>query len=391
MELSRAHQIDSLEALRGIAAVIVVLFHIGVSFFPYAFFGPAGSFPQHSRFEDNFFGSPFFFFVNGSYAVALFFILSGFVLSIGYFSANNKEVAQHIILKQSLKRYFRLAIPAGVSVLIAYVLIALSLNMNHEAFAVTGSERLAMFWSLEPDISDAIKQGFYGIFKGEYSYNPVLWTMQWEFIGSFLVFAFLTLFGHMRVRYLLYVLMIIAASHSYLLGFIIGIVIADLYAHNKIKLKNNKTLLAMVPTVIILGAYPIGSTDNTAYELLSKINSWNFMWYMISATMLMLIILRSKKVNQMLSSKKISFIGKHTFSMYVLHDLIILTIVSALIVSLSPHVAYWQLFIICFIVLALVLIPAILFYTRYVDQTSVFISRWAADKAILLDQARSAK
>lgn len=56
-------------------------------------------------------------------------------------------------------------------------------------------------WNFTPNFFDALQQGTWGIFAtGEDSYNPVLWTMMFEFIGSMIIFFVLSLFGGMKHR-----------------------------------------------------------------------------------------------------------------------------------------------------------------------------------------------
>ena len=79
----------ALEGLRALAAIVVVLFHALYMFYPMAIEGVAPV--QHQRFEDNLFGNPLFGFISGGLAVSIFFALSGFVLSIGYFKKGREK------------------------------------------------------------------------------------------------------------------------------------------------------------------------------------------------------------------------------------------------------------------------------------------------------------
>jgi len=63
------------------------------------------------------------------------------------------------------------------------------------------------------------------------SYNPVLWTMHIEMLGSFVVSALLAVVGTSRVRFGAYVLawVILAYTESPLSAFIAGIAIAEMF------------------------------------------------------------------------------------------------------------------------------------------------------------------
>lgn len=94
-------KILALESLRGLAALIVVFCHIASGFYPAMVIGPVAA-KAHSSFEKFVLSTPLNMFINGSFAVTCFFVLSGFVLSYGYFSRSTDLVAA------SIKRYFRL-------------------------------------------------------------------------------------------------------------------------------------------------------------------------------------------------------------------------------------------------------------------------------------------
>ncbi|MEK6397339.1 MAG: acyltransferase [Terriglobus sp.] len=98
----RAHRYPELDALRGLAASTVVLFHL-------AMFGnsSSGYAPLMS--------SPLRIFVSGPQAVILFFLLSGFVLSAAQTSPRNPGYALYLA-----KRMCRLYLPFFAALIVAY-------------------------------------------------------------------------------------------------------------------------------------------------------------------------------------------------------------------------------------------------------------------------------
>jgi peptidoglycan/LPS O-acetylase OafA/YrhL len=173
--------------MRGIAALIVVAMHLTYSFdydaFSIEHFNP-------------WFGGPWFIFLNGFAAVMFFFVLSGYVLTIGPLQAQSIRNA----IAGAIKRWPRLAGPVVLTVVFSWALWHFGAYWHEQAASITGSQWLAQFGSAflptqKPDLSltTALIQGSVGTFiAGEFYFDSILWTMHWEFFGSFIVFALVT-------------------------------------------------------------------------------------------------------------------------------------------------------------------------------------------------------
>ncbi|KAB2654281.1 MAG: acyltransferase, partial [Verrucomicrobia bacterium] len=82
-------RLGGLEALRGMGAFVVLLHHCGLAFLPFVYFGnPA---PRHFAGEAWIHATPLALFVAGHFAVVVFFVLSAFVLSLGFLGADAKD------------------------------------------------------------------------------------------------------------------------------------------------------------------------------------------------------------------------------------------------------------------------------------------------------------
>jgi peptidoglycan/LPS O-acetylase OafA/YrhL len=68
-------------------------------------------------------------------------------------------------------------------------------------------------------------------YSGAESYDPPLWTMTYEFFGSFMVFALIACLRRSRLRTLLLAVLflLLAALQTYFALFVAGILIADLF------------------------------------------------------------------------------------------------------------------------------------------------------------------
>ncbi|MFZ2835300.1 MAG: acyltransferase family protein, partial [Candidatus Moraniibacteriota bacterium] len=194
-------KIRYLDGLRGLAAFVVVFHHFILAFYPALFSGPDNVTHMASGKEIFLSGSVLNLFYNGNFAVCVFFVLSGYVLSHKFFVFKDNE----IITASAVKRYLRLAIPVAFSVFCAYILMKFSLFYNQQAAEASGSGWLGGFWDFKPDFIDSLNQTFIGtFFSNVFEYNMTLWTIAFEFFGAFLVFGFLALFGKMKNRHWAY-------------------------------------------------------------------------------------------------------------------------------------------------------------------------------------------
>jgi peptidoglycan/LPS O-acetylase OafA/YrhL len=173
LEANRGKLIE-LEALRGIAAVIVLLHHFLVVVAP----------RLHGRnFPDDpiaLVRTPLFALVNGTAAVSIFFVLSGFVLTLRAMEQHDwRQLAAGVV-----KRWPRLVPLVVATNILSAVFVLLGLYQDRTWFG-TG-----VFDPDTPVIRSALIDGlFTTFFQGSARFNTVLWTMHYELFGSFAAYA----------------------------------------------------------------------------------------------------------------------------------------------------------------------------------------------------------
>jgi peptidoglycan/LPS O-acetylase OafA/YrhL len=176
----------SLETLRDIAALSVVFWHSMLGFFP-ALSGTVADLKD----QPSLVGSPIYGLINGPAAVALFFVLSGYVLTRKALITSNAA----ILARNAVKRWPRLAGPTTVATLLSWLGFELGTYHHVEVGAMTQSPWLSSFAAagdkpFEPRFTEALLQGLYRtFFHGDFWYDSSLWTMKYEFIGSFVAFG----------------------------------------------------------------------------------------------------------------------------------------------------------------------------------------------------------
>ncbi len=373
-----------LEGLRGIAAVVVVLYHIMTMFYPGIAYG-VGSIAapvQNMRFEDNLYGSPLNVFLSGGFAVGIFFILSGFVLSIGFFQTGKES----IVKKLATKRYLRLMLPALASVLLSFMVLSLHFNaFRDEATLITHSGTVGE-WGFMLNIFDALYQGTFGIFFGGFvNYNPVLWTMTYEFIGSFIVFMFLLLFGKSSYRWGIYLLLGIATFSSWYFGFILGALLADLYANNLAPFRKQDRRFAVPALVVglVAGGYPFGSTQNTIYNFLHipalTGPQNNALYISVGAALVVIAVLSLPKLSNFFARPKVSQLGKYTYSLYLTHYITLVTLCSAFFVFFSRFLGFNKAAVLSVLLTLPVIVALTWVFEKYIDQPSIRLASFVGD------------
>ena len=378
--MEKTNRLQSLEGLRGLAAISVVIYHALLMFYAYMFFGPGYplSTVQNMRFEDNLYGSPLSVLLSGTFAVSIFFVISGFVLSIGFFETGKTT----IIKKLAAKRYLRLMIPALASVLLAWLVISLGLSRAPQASAITHSGWLAGMWAFVPNLFDAIQQGTWGIFTTTYNYyNPVLWTMLYEFLGSFFVFGTLLLFGRTKKRALVYAALVVGLYHTWYFGFIIGMVLADLYAHNKFPFDRPhiRMMVILLGFAVLFGSYPLGAVTNTIYATFSipgiSPTENGSIFTALGAACIVIASLNLPVLVRFLSLSRISHLGKYTYSLYLVHKPILFSLCAGLfLLFYGVGVQYNVAAVLALVITAPVIIVVTILFERYIDTPAILWS-----------------
>jgi peptidoglycan/LPS O-acetylase OafA/YrhL len=175
----------------------------------------------------------FVLFMNGRLAVAIFFVLSGEALSVPYWGTSDRRY----VLRQMLKRYPRLTIPVLFSCLITFLLLKAQLVFSHQAALVVQSPWLGRFLAFSPSVESFLSYGLFDVYATnrpeELSYNPFLWPMRIELIGSFLIFVLLLtapLVGTKTARLLWPVAFIVLILKPYYACFLFGLLFSRLHA-----------------------------------------------------------------------------------------------------------------------------------------------------------------
>jgi peptidoglycan/LPS O-acetylase OafA/YrhL len=323
-----------LEAMRGVAALVVVFSHC------LAAFNVRAIIPVESG--DRWYGMPWYVFLNGAAAVNFFFVLSGYVLTLRPLQSGNLTAIGY----GALKRWPRLAGPVLVTVLISWALWQCNAFWNEEAAKITGSTWLARFGygfpppPFLPDLSlqAALREGLWGTFvQGSYQFDASLWTMTTEFYGSFLVFALAAALIVVRWPVLQFLLLALAApllNHfsPYYIAFWFGISLAWLHS----------IVITEVPSplgilMVAVGIFGLGYVDSVdAYAWIPTVNRI----YVHSAASVLLIMAATswEPLRRALNGPIGRKLGVYSFPIYLVHLLVIMSLGMAVFVALDDSI-----------------------------------------------------
>lgn len=376
-----------LESVRGLAALVVVINHIIIAFYPAGFDG-LHTVPVHNRvLEGLLHGFPLGFLIAGNFAVVLFFILSGYVLTYKFFQNHDP----HDLRRQAAKRLLRLGVPVFFTVMLSYILIINGSFTNWKLHEITSSPQAGWIFNFMPTLADALYNATVGVFLGTGTkYNPVLWTMPVELIGSFVVFGFALLVGTLKRRYVFYIGAIVLLQSSFMTCFILGALLADI-THNTNVITFFKTKVSSVYAYTALGiAYLIACTPivgkdfaDTVYgrilpDATSAFGAY-YLWLFFGAFILLFAVLVLPKLQAILNKKLFVWLGGLSFSIYLTHFLILYSLGSWIFLSVHSTIGYGKAALLAAAVTCVSTLIASIVWKKYIDDLSISASRWFAD------------
>ncbi len=361
-------KVKSVEGIRGIACFMVVLSHLSLTFFPYlhAFTGEAG---VDNPIQGWIYNSPFGFIYSGTSAVYIFFVLSGYILT---YVALKGDV--HKIIVMSVKRYPRLMIPAVVSCIFAYILFHFSVEKS------ILTKWISNYGSFDYSFINAIYSGIIESFlRGKSQYNPVLWTMKIELVGSFIVFIMCFLrHKYSTIRIDLSIIMVIFFLTAFkILSASLGMGLTAFTVGYLFYLYGKNTNFLISISLFVFGLYLAGSHNGSlSYSALVSVlgqktySLGNF----LSGIIIVYSVIFNSHLNTFFSKKLFVFMGKVSFSVYLIHLPIISTLGVVFFNLFYEYFSYENSAILASIFTIFSIYVISIFYYRYVDYKGMVFS-----------------
>ena len=320
------HTFHYLDGLRGLASLAVAIWHFYLAFCHSAIVKGV----IMPKFLDWVYLLPTNIFFAGDAAVYVFFIMSGFVLSVRYFTTKEVEPVK----RSFLKRYIRLMLPCFPSVILAYILLKNNLFFNH-----TVGQAIDSWWlnfnlsNITPHFKEALYYVVFGnLFVGvpaDAAYNSNLGTLRVELLGSFIIFGFIVISHTLKLRILLrmlgyIIITMVGLKITKLYGvFFIGMAFADIYSNYRqhlVKFTRYRKIFAFL--LFILGIY--GLSCNGMNREIYHYHGLHDMW-LVGAIALFLSCMFSTMLQKFFCTKPLQFLGKISFTLYLTHTVILLS------------------------------------------------------------------
>jgi peptidoglycan/LPS O-acetylase OafA/YrhL len=389
---SHSDRFDHLDGLRGVAALTVAMCHFVLALQPAFLSGR----PADGRLAaaTGLAKTPLILFWNPEFGVAVFFVLSGFVLAAA-FSGRSFSLPAQIV-----RRWIRLAGPILGSSLLIWAVVETGFLYNAPVAKANHSSWLAMHFvwrQWEPnDLLILVKQSTYSIFaNGTQWWNAALWTMPIEFWGS------LGLFGCYWLHRQLAATLNAKAAHLFALavalvvlgltwqspygGFATG---AAFYEISILAPPSGmpRRLRWIAGLLLFVVAFITGGTP---YELLGTPYWQAFVWtsahiqnpvlaaHRLGAALMVAAVLIWPPLQQLLSSRLSAYLGRISFMTYLCHIIVLCSLVSWIVLTLTPRIGYDAATAVSFAVFLPVVFATAHVMTRWVDAPSIMLSRRA--------------
>ncbi|GKX60636.1 acyltransferase family protein [Leminorella grimontii] len=303
-------RLDYLDGIRGWAAAIVVFGHTmgGVISID------APKYVDHVWLR---------FLTNAHLSVLVFFVLSGYVLSVSQIFSSKRNTAV-----STVARLFRLSFPILLISFVAYIMMRLDLFYNTQAATTDAAKSwLGRFFVFEPNLFDVLKFSFFDVFfsyNEQATYNSSLWTMPIEMFGSLLIYSYIAIFRKENPNWIISIALIIYFYNfnPFMFCFMVGYILAELRLNNNFVVTGVKDYLMIVAFLVMIYI-------DTYHRPIGEI------YQAVEAVVFVVIISYSGVLSKIFSSKISRFMGKISFSLYLVQIVVICSWSSIMKIYLS--------------------------------------------------------
>lgn len=303
--------------------MVVVLAHSVGAFYPHAIFGEP--YAPRSGAEMLLRVPPLSLAIASHSAVCLFFILSGYVLSLNFLTRPSRPGQ---LVEAMLKRPLRLGglvvftLIAGYSLMLSGALIP-GIDAGGKAMLW-----LAGFWQNTPNFQAFVLDVLFAPFASGEIYNPPLWTIHKELVGSYLVFGYVAFSKKLstRGRWIFLAALGLLTFRSLYVGFVLGLAFAQAQSQAiRIPKFRSVTWAMLLGGLWLAGQLHYLRRDPSAESALARLaNDFGTGGSaMAGALLIFAAVWLDERFQRALDSRVLRFFGSISFAMYALHFLVL--------------------------------------------------------------------
>ena len=314
----------SLDGMRGVAAVVVALFHFACAFEP-------GWTPDTSDHPAWWVDTPLHLVLHGSLAVSVFFVLSGYVIA---------STAGRTPLRVLLPlRYLRLSLPALASVALSWLLLLAFPGVGWKLYGALPHQWLRYSHLLGvPPLADGVRDAFWGMYANPGSrWNNVLWTMRLELLGSALVYAYQALPRSAPLRSAALAAGAALCLYRPIMScFMVGLCLCEASRSRTVAVRRPRAWLA---AGLLLGFPGLGFAARHGVGFLpAALSPGNRDGFVLAAAASCIVVaaLSPGAVRDALSMRWATWLGKVSFPLYLVHVPVALTVGAAAYLAAPP-------------------------------------------------------
>ncbi|MBF7155707.1 acyltransferase family protein [Bacillus albus] len=326
-----------LDSLRGLAAIAVLFYHCLRIFPSFDISDPNFVKDGDSWLINTLLNTPLQIIWSGHESVILFFVLSGFVLSIPYYAGKEIEYKTYI-----LKRTVRIYIPFFVATTIA-VIANLTLSKNGISMYSTWFNKI---WTSETTFLDILNQIlFLGYYNAD-QYNTVVWSLAHEMrisiIFPLLMLAILrfnwkTNIGIGLTFSLVAFILLVKINPTFNTNIILTLHYTSMFMIGSLLAKHIESIVDFykkLPNFIKMLSFVFAIVSYTYSGLFTNIGLiHNFLIdeyaVVVGSSLFIIIALSSGMVSRLLNLKPMLFLGKISYSLYLYHTIILFSLIYA--------------------------------------------------------------
>ena len=337
----QSQRIEIFDGMRGLASVIVMIFHMAV----WTVYGYSAN--EYKIFANSFWRvatqTPLKMIWGGNEAVLVFYIIGGFVLARPYLSGRKLDFKPFII-----KRWIRLMLPYVLVIAMTSILIALFGAWKHDTIDLSGSFNVK--WKRVPNAGEIL------LYILGYDYNlnilsGAFWSMVQEWRLSFILpFVAIALHRNRTGKVLGYYAILqvgidaltnwgmrsdtvwlahlsesLNRTNYYAIFFVMGAVLAKhlpairafVREHRRFRILSAWSIPFMIPSQWILSALGLSFRVRNALLLTG-----------LGIILFLLLCMESPRLTAIFKSKPLLLLGKLSFSLYLTHTTSIILFVT---------------------------------------------------------------